>query len=135
MTDEEATAQKYLQFQLLQQQLEELNRHIGMLNEQNAELDLSLSAVNEIQKTKLGNDFLALIANGVFVKGELTENKKLIVNVGSNVTVEKSIPEVMELLQQQKREVSNQLAQVEMLIQELNAQSMKIYAQIKDRAK
>src|SRR3989344_3999359 len=93
MNDEERQ-QRYMQFQLLQQQLEQVNEHLQLLNQQAAELDISINAVNELGQTELDNEILAPISNGIFLKAKLIDNKKMIVNVGSDTTVEKTVPEV-----------------------------------------
>ena len=129
-TNEEELQQKYLQFQLLQQQLEQVNEHLQMLNQQNAELDISVNAVAELSQTEVNNEILAPIANGIFLKAKLTDNKKFIVNVGSDTTVEKTIPEVIKLLEEQKQQVYQQLVEADAIMQELTSQAQNIYQQI-----
>ena len=129
-TNEEELQQKYLQFQLLQQQLEQVNEHLQMLNQQNAELDISVNAVAELSQTEVNNEILAPIANGIFLKAKLTDNKKFIVNVGSDTTVEKTIPEVIKLLEEQKQQVYQQLVEADAIMQELTSQAQIIYQEI-----
>jgi len=131
MANQEELQQKYAQFQLMQQQIEEVNKHLEMLQEQNAELDISLTAVQEISKTKVGNDFLAPLANGIFIKGIIQDNQKLVVNVGSGVTVEKNPEEVGKLLEQQKEELSKQLIETQAVFAELNQEMINLYNELK----
>ena len=84
--------QNYVQMQMYQQQLEQLSQQMEMLNQQLAEVEISQSALEELQKTEIDNEILATVAPGVFVKAKLAENQKVIVNVGANSTVEKNIP-------------------------------------------
>ncbi len=135
MTDEEQMKQKYMQLQLMQQQMEEVNKHLTMLSEQNAELEVSLEALHELKQTKVNNEFLAPIANGIFVKGELKDTKKLIVNVGSNVTVEKNVPEVIELLREQQIGLTANLQEAEAVMQQLNNQAMMLYQELQEQSK
>ena len=129
-TNEEEMQQKYLQFQLIQQQLEQVNEHLQMLNQQTAELDISVNAVAELSQTEVNNEILAPIANGIFLKAKLTDNKKFIVNVGSDTTVEKTIPEVIKLLEEQKQQVYQQLVEADAIMQELTSQAQIIYQEI-----
>ncbi len=128
--NEEELQQKYLQFQLIQQQLEQVNEHLQMLNQQTAELDISINAVTELSQTEVNNEILAPIANGIFLKAKLTDNKKFIVNVGSDTTVEKTVPGVIKLLEEQKKQVYQQLIEADTIMQELSSQAQNIYQQI-----
>ena len=122
-----------MQFQFLQQQLEQISQHLEMLNQQNAELDISINAVTELGKTKIDNELLAPIADGIFLKGELKDNKKLIINVGMNITVERTVPEVVKLLENQKSQLQLRLIEVEAVRQELANQTMMIYKEIEGK--
>lgn len=132
---EEQLQQKYLQFQLLQQQIEQLSPQVEMLNQQNAELEISINAVKELGEIKKGNELLAPIAEGIFFRGELKDNEKLVVNVGSDVTVERTIPEVIHLLEGQKEENEKRLLNGEAVLQHLSQQAMKIYREIEEGVK
>ena len=101
-TGDEDMKQKYMQFQLINQQLEQVSQHLEMLNQQNAELEISIGAVGELGKAKVNDEVLAPIANGIFFKSELKDNKKLVVNVGSNITTEKTIDEVVNSIEDLK---------------------------------
>ena len=105
------------------------------MNQQAAELEISINAINELEKTPIDNEFLAPIANGIFVKGELKENSKLIINVGSNVTVERTPQEVIELLHKQRIEVVEQTAQAEAVVEQLSEYAMKLYKEVEKHVK
>lgn len=122
-----------MQFQYLQQQLEQISQHLEMLNQQNVDLDISINAVTELGKTKIDNEILAPIADGIFLKGELKDNKKLIINVGMNTTVERTVPEVVKLLENQKSQLQLRLIEVEAVRQELAGQTMKLYKEIEGK--
>ena len=130
MNSEDEIKEKYLEFQTVQEQLQQLTEHVQQMNQQAAELEISINAIKELEKTPLNNEFLAPIANGIFVKGELKENSKLIINVGSNVTVERAPSEVIELLHKQRVEVVEQTAQAEEVVEQLSAYAMKLYKEV-----
>lgn len=132
--EEEQLKEKYMQFQLLQQQVEQVKEHVETLHQQNVELDASLDTVQEIGKTKLNNEILAPIANGIFIKAGLKDNKKMIVNVGSDVTIEKTIPEIVQLLEKHKEKLVEQTEEAENILQQLQTQMVKIYKQIETKA-
>jgi prefoldin alpha subunit len=128
--DETQLQEKYQQFQMLQQQMEQINEHLQLLNQQNAELDISCNALTELGKTELNKEILTPISDGIFLKAELKNNKTVVVNVGSDTTVEKTIPETVVLLQNQKRQISEKILEAENILQEFNTQAMSIYQEV-----
>lgn len=129
---EKEMQQKYLQFQQLQQQMQQIVEHLELLHQQNTELDISKKALEELSLTKVDNEILAPIANGIFVQAALKNNQKLILNVGSNTTVERTVPETVELLEKQQQEVIRQILDAEHLLQKLNEQALKIYREVEE---
>ncbi len=130
MTPNDQLQQKYQHFQLFQQQIEQLTPQVELLHQQQAELDLSLDALQELQKTGVPRELLAPLANGIFLRGELKDNQKLIVNVGSDVAVEKTVPQVIELLQQQRQDIAERVLEAEALLQQFTAQATKLYQEL-----
>ena len=130
MTHNDQLQQKYQHFQLFQQQIEQLTPQVELLHQQQAELDLSLDALQELQKTVVPRELLAPLANGIFLRGELKDNQKLIVNVGSEIAVEKTVPQVIELLQQQLQDIAERVLEAEALLQQFTAQATKLYREL-----
>ncbi|MBI2112694.1 hypothetical protein HYT52_04125 [Candidatus Woesearchaeota archaeon] len=50
--NEEELKEKYMQFKMMQEQLEKLQEHGEMLKQRNSELDTTLESLKEIGKTK-----------------------------------------------------------------------------------
>jgi len=132
MADENQMKEKYMQFQMLQQQMEQVSQHLEMFNQQIAELDISISAVKELETAEKDNELLAPIADGIFFKAKLIDNQKLVVNVGSNVTVERTVPEVVVLLKEQKKETSKRMQEADEVMQHISKEAMKIYQEVED---
>ena len=127
MADEKNIQEKYMQFQQVQEHLEQIIKHLEMLRQQQREIGLSIEALKELQDAKPNTEILAPIANGIFFKAELKDHKKLLVNVGADVAVEKTIPEVIGLLEEQKEKIIGNITGAESVLQELQEQGMKIY--------
>ena len=132
MTPEEQLQQKYEQFQMLQQQMEQINQHLELLHQRNAELDVSINAVKELGNVVVGTEILAPIADGILFKAKLENNQKLIVNVGSNTTVEKTIPEVVKLLEEQKEDIERRTFEIQELAQQFEQKAMQIFKEIEE---
>ena len=121
--NEDQVKEKYMQFKMIQEHIE----HLQALNQQNEDIEISRNALHEMTTTELNTDLLTPIADGIFISSKLTNNKTVIVNVGSNVTVEKTIPEAIKLLQKQQKETVTKVQEVEELVEQFNQQAMRIY--------
>ena len=98
---------RYMEFQVLEQQLRQLQADLQNVDMQLLEVKSMQNAVSEIEKIKPGSEALVPIANGMFVKGSIAENKTILVNVGSNVVVDKTVSETIALLEKQIQEMSS----------------------------
>ena len=126
----EEKQQNYMQFQMLQQQIEQASQQLEAINQAAQEIDISQEALQQLEKTKVDTEVLATICPGIFVKANLKENQKLIVNVGSNTTVEKTVEQVVGMLEEQKKEMQAQAIKADTMLQQLTQQAMKLYEEI-----
>jgi prefoldin alpha subunit len=135
MADDDKIQQKYLQFKYLQQQLHQLQEYLETLQQQHQELETSISGISDLETVAPNTELLAPIANGIFVKGKLQDAKNVIVNVGANITVEKTIPEVIALLQQQVSELQEKIPMAQAVVRELAQQAKKIQEELEKEVK
>lgn len=131
MADEIKAEDRYMQFQQLQQQLEQIAEFVERLRQQQLEIQTSIAALEELKETKINTEILAPIANGIFLKAELKDNASLIVNIGAEVAAEKTVPEVVRLLEEQKDRITENISEAESVLEQLYSQSMKIGQEIK----
>ncbi|MBS3165919.1 prefoldin subunit alpha [Candidatus Woesearchaeota archaeon] len=129
--NEEQMKEKYKEFQYIQKQIEQVSEHIEMLNQQRGELDATISAMNDLVLVEPNSEILAPIANGIFIKGTITD-KKLVVNVGADTTVERTIPEVITLLEKQKEEITENTVNTEKIMHELTQHAMTIFRDVEE---
>ncbi|KHO45404.1 MAG: prefoldin alpha subunit [archaeon GW2011_AR3] len=99
--------EKYLEFQTQEQKIKQLQASLQNIDSQILELKSMQDAITDLQKVKDGSEVLMPVTPGMFVKGTITDSKKILVNVGSNVVVDKTIKETLGLLDKQSREVES----------------------------
>ena len=99
--DEKQVQQKYLEFQIIEQQMKEYQQELMNLQAQSNELTNLEESLKEIEKSKDKNEILTALSPGIFVKTELKNNKEILMNVGSNVVVPKTIAETIEIVKDQ----------------------------------
>lgn len=105
--DQEELQQKYIQLQLLDKQIKQVQQQLQTITNQLNELAYSIQSLNEFKKTKPGAEIYVPIVTGIFAKAELKEVKNVNINVGSNVAVTKSIEEARKILEDQLTELEN----------------------------
>jgi len=103
--NEKDLQQKYVEFQMIEEQLKQATEQIQELNNKILELDYLKKSIDEFSELKNGSEILAPISSGIFVKAKILESSKMLVNVGHGTVVEKDIKGTQKLLDQQAVEV------------------------------
>lgn len=104
--EKQAVAQrKYLELQVLNQKMQQVQEQVQQLEQQSAEVDKVSQNLDELSKVQSGVESLVPVANGLYASAKLLDTQHLIVNVGSNVAVKKTIPEVKQLIASQVSEM------------------------------
>jgi len=85
-----------------QRYAQDIQNQMQALNQVEAEMDRTLQALASL---KDGKSSMFNIGSGVFVKGELKQVNKLMLNVGANVLVEKDPAGATEFLNEKKEEL------------------------------
>ena len=97
--------QNYYEMQVINSHLEQIEKDLDKIEEQILEVNVILQSLEDIKNTEEGNETLMPLSNGIFVKAKISKSDKLIVNVGQNVLVEKSIDETKEIILKQLTEL------------------------------
>jgi len=103
---QQVAQQKYMELQMVNNQVKELQKQIQALENQVGEVDNILNNLDELKEIKVGSEILVPVANGIFLKAELKDSNNMKVNVGSNTVVVKTIDETKKLLGDQSIEIS-----------------------------
>ncbi len=131
MQDEkkEKIEKKYIEFQIIQQRILELQEKIKALDSQEKELIIAKDAIKQLQNIDGEKTALFPIVNGVFIKGKILKPENLIVNVGAGVAVKKKPEETQKLLDENLNEVKKYKDQ---LVQEFNQMNQMLQSILKD---
>ena len=95
-----------MQLAELEQQMNQLEQRLALIDQQAVEMQTLELNLDQIAKGK-EKQILAGLGKGIFIKANLEDknNKKLIVDVGSNVLIKKSIPEAKEIIKEQIKKI------------------------------
>jgi len=122
--------ERYIELQILEQQLNQIQKNLQMMDQQLAEIDAIKRNIETFGKEKKDSETLMPIANGIFGKAKLSGNSELFVNVGSNVIVKKTIPDTVKLIENQGKEIEKYrvelIEQLQILVERIDTLQLEL---------
>ncbi len=132
-----ALQEKYMEYQVLEQQMKQVEEQNQTLQKQIEDLNGIKEAIESMEKTKIGSELFVPISAGIFIKAEIKQNNELLVNVGDNVVVPKSIKDAITLVEKQEKEIQKyketMASNHAMLILQQQQLEAELYAMTKDQ--
>ncbi len=116
---QEEQEKKLLEFQILSSQLEQYQLQLANMQQQKQNLANLSASLEEVSRLKNGDEFLSPLSSGVLVKTELKEEGKVLMAVGANVIVKKTIEEAKESIKEQEK-------QIVLMVSQLNSETEKL---------
>jgi len=103
---EKDNARMRLESEILKSHINELEKQLSDINSKKAELEYLKNSLSKLKGQK-GKEILLPFGAGVLVQGKIIDDSKVLVNVGSNVLVEKSIEEAKKIVDSQIKELDS----------------------------
>ena len=135
MTINEEIQTKYIELQQIDGQLKQLQQQMQMLDAQMDEIDFLIQSLDDFKNVKEGQEVLAPLASGIFFKTKLQKNDEFLVNVGSGVVTKKSTKEVKEMLDEQRKQMTELQGRFTEDFSTLGSQAMKIEKELTELSK
>ena len=104
--NKEQEQNKYLQLQMLDQQIKQVQQYVQRFDQQLVEIRNVIGSLKELSGLKKGESILAPLASGIFIKAKLEDSNEVKVNVGSDTVVTKSREDAVKMLEEQESEIS-----------------------------
>ena len=106
MDEKEKNIQEmYMEFQMLDQRIKQLQSQLEMLANQLMELNATGNSLDEFSKITDEKEVFVPLSSGIFAKATMKKSDELLVNVGASVVVAKDIPSTKKLIQNQIEEI------------------------------
>jgi len=100
MTDEDMQ-RKYMEMQMMGQQINQVQQQVMEAERQLLELETIKEALHELPNKKVGDEILVPINQGIYMKGQIKDTQNFIINVGSQVAVQKTAKQAQEMVESQ----------------------------------
>lgn len=94
--DEETLRRLVLEFRILEGTANTLQTRIGFINAAITELQVANETLNGLKKEESGALILVPIGGGSYIKARIEDTKKLIVDIGADVSTEKDVDSAQE---------------------------------------
>ncbi len=138
MASEEATKkiqERLYILQQLQNEGEAIQRKIVELEVVQSELDRTIESLEYFDSLDGSVEALMNLGGGVFAYVDVKDSRKMLVDVGAGVIVEKEVKGAIETLKKKKEKVRQSVVRLEQAIQQIAAQAEKIQAEIAEMVK
>ncbi|MEK6922384.1 MAG: prefoldin subunit alpha [Nanoarchaeota archaeon] len=117
--------EKYLEFQILKQHIDEVQQQRSMLVQNNKEAKRAQETLATIGETKINDDMFAQIGGGIFAKTALIDNENILMDVGADIFISKSVAEAKGYIGEKIKELENVIENVD---QALNKAQNQLHA-------
>lgn len=111
--NKEQIQERYTEYQYLVQQLQQLQQNMSAFEKHVLELNSLNDNLGSLKNVGLNSETLMPFGNGIFVKAELKDNQNVVMNVGNNVCVDKTVDEARSLVDKQLEEVKSVVEQLQ----------------------
>lgn len=111
--------EKYLALQQLQAESEIIQRKIIELELAHSQLEKTIESLEFFNSVDGNIDALMNLGGGVFAYVNISNVKKLLVDVGAGVMIEKDVKEAIEFLKKKKENIEQAMAQLEQALQQV----------------
>jgi len=126
---------QYVEFQLVDQQIKQLQQQLLILEQQAGELTNLSNNLEDLKKVKPKTKSFSNLGPGVFVESTLEDTKHVLMDIGAEVRVKKTIPDAQKIINKQTEEIAKVTKNVEEQIQKLIVHAQKIQKELQEEQK
>ena len=103
--EEEELRKLSVEMRFLEQTAESLQQRISMVNAAMTDLAYANMALESIEKEKENAELLIPVGGSSYIKVKLASSDKVIVGMGANVSIEKTLPEAKVIVKERLEEL------------------------------
>jgi prefoldin alpha subunit len=123
----EKLQEKYILYQLLQQNLESLREQLELVERQFIEVKTTEQVLDDLKNRKGPDDVLVPLGSGYYGNGKVMDLETVLVNLGANVMISKKLKSANIFLREREKEL-------ERISKDIQEQMVKVVDQINKTA-
>jgi prefoldin alpha subunit len=108
---------KILAYRILYSRLEGLVQQRELIAQKILEIQTTIASINEVSK---GKNVLFSLGSEAHIYGSINEKKKLIVEIGAGIALEKDMKEAKNILEERIKDLGNILKKIDKSIKEVS---------------
>lgn len=90
---------KYIQLQMLKQQLNAFLEEKSLLNEKISEMVVTIDALSKLGSIGKGNEIWSSFGSGAFVRSDIKDVERVLISIGAGIVVHESKEKAVDILQ------------------------------------
>lgn len=103
---------KYMQYQMMKQQMNMFAERKTAVDEQITELDGTIQALTKLEKVKKGEEIWSPLGSGSFVRSDIKDTEKVMIAIGAGIVTRETRARAIEILQSRLDEFSKAQASI-----------------------
>ena len=135
----EKLQEKYVLYQLLNQNLESLKQQMQLVEQQFIEVKSTIMSIDDLKGMGEKNEIFLPLGSGCYGKGKITESNEMLLNVGAEVFVNKKAGVAKSFLEKRVKELEGAgeeiQAQMERILKQMNELGVEIQELAKQEEK
>ncbi|MEA2004389.1 MAG: prefoldin subunit alpha [archaeon] len=133
--EEQELQSKLMEIEIIKQQLGQMDQQKAQINARMMDAQAAAQTIADMKDTDGAIDVLVPVGGGMFTKASVSDAKKLIVHVGADIAVEKSLPEAKALMDEMKSGYEKMFSDIDKDIQNLQTHGESIYSMIEQQSR
>lgn len=105
--DRQELQEKYLELQVLKQQISNYVEQKQAVDAKINELNASIEALKALPNVKKGEEMWSSLGSGTFVRSDIKDVEKVLVAIGAGVVTRETLPKAIEILESRAKELSD----------------------------
>ena len=105
--DRQELQEKYLELQVLKQQISNYVEQKQAVDAKINELNASIEALKALPNVKKGEEMWSSLGSGTFVRSDIKDVEKVLVAIGAGVVTRETLPKGIEILESRAKELSD----------------------------
>lgn len=116
---------KYIQLQMMKQQLGAFMQEKNLIDEKSSELSNAVNAMKKLEDVKKGSEIWSPVGAGAFVRSDVKDTENVLIGIGAGVVLKKKRAAAVEALESRLGEMTtldrNIIAEIKKFSQQMDA--------------
>jgi len=119
------------EWQYLQSLAEVLKQRIDIATAAISEIENTIQALEELGKAADEVEALIMLGSSAYARGKITDTKKILVNIGSNIVVEKTVDEAKKYFESRADDLRRVIAETQQQLASVSARLAKLEPELR----